>query len=89
MGWIAERHRRFEHLCRRGIWQPAAVADRTLRGRAYAVMRVISITYAGLFENHITTRAAALSYASLLGLGPLVALAMLVAGLVLNQRDPT
>jgi membrane protein len=88
MGWMAESYRRFEHLCRRGIWQPAALAEKTLRGRLYAVLRVISITYAGLFENHITTRAAALSYASLLGLGPLVALAMLVAGFMLNQRDP-
>lgn len=88
MGWMAESYRRFEHLCRRGIWQPAALAEKTLRGRVYAVLRVISITYTGLFENHITTRAAALSYASLLGLGPLVALAMLVAGFMLNQRDP-
>ena len=36
----------------------------------------------------ITTRAAALSYASLLGLGPLVAIAILVAGFALNQGDP-
>jgi membrane protein len=88
MGWMAESYRRFEHLCRRGIWQQAALADRTLRGRVYALLRVVSITYTGLFENHITTRAAALSYASLLGLGPLMALAMLVAGFMLNQRDP-
>jgi membrane protein len=88
MGWMTESHRRLDHLCRRGIWQPAALADRTLRGRAYAVLRVTSITWTGLFENHMTTRAAALSYASLLGLGPLVALTMLVAGFILNQRDP-
>jgi len=89
MGWLAEYHRRFERLCRHGIWQPAVVADRSWRGRAYALLRVFAITWSGLFENHITTRAAALSYASLLGLGPLVALAMLVAGFMLNQRDPT
>lgn len=88
MGWLAEHHRRFDRLCRHGIWQPAAVADRSMRGRAQALLRVLAITWSGLFENHITTRAAALSYASLLGLGPLVALAMLVAGLMLNQRDP-
>jgi membrane protein len=88
MGWMTERYRRFEHLCRRGIWQPAALAEKTLRGRVYVVLRVVSITWTGLFENHITTRAAALSYASLLGLGPLVALAVLVAGFMLNQRDP-
>ena len=89
MGWLAERHRRFAHLCRHDIWQRAAMADRSLRGRGYAVLRVLFIIYSGLFDNHITTRAAALSYASLLGLGPLVALAMLGAALLLNQRDPT
>jgi membrane protein len=89
MGWLADHHRRFERLCRHGIWQPAAVADRSLRGRGYAALRVLSITYSGLFENHITTRAAALGYASLLGLGPLVALAMLVAGFMLHERDPS
>jgi len=57
-------------------------------GRFYALLRVASITWTGLFENHITTRAAALSYSSLLGLGPLVAIAILVAGFALNQNDP-
>ncbi|HUL54473.1 MAG TPA: YihY/virulence factor BrkB family protein [Opitutaceae bacterium] len=89
MGWLADHYRRFERLCQRDIWQPMALKDHPVRGRVYGLLRVMSITYTGLFENHITSRAAALSYASLLGLGPLVALAMLVAGFVLNQRDPT
>ena len=88
MGWIVERRRKFVNLCRREIWQPQAFSQRTPRGVLYALLRVASITYTGLFENHIATRAAALSYASLLGLGPLIALAMLVAGFMLNQRDP-
>jgi membrane protein len=49
---------------------------------------VASITWTGLFENHITTRAAALSYSSLLGLGPLVAISLLAAGFTLKQNDP-
>ena len=89
MGWLADRYRRFEHFYRRGIWQPMALREHPWRGRWRGLLRIVSITITGLFENHITTRAAALSYASLLGLGPLVALAMLVAGFVLNQRDPT
>ncbi|HUJ44194.1 MAG TPA: YihY/virulence factor BrkB family protein [Opitutaceae bacterium] len=89
MGWLAENYRKLEHVCQRDIWQPMALEDHPVRGRVYGLLRVVSITYTGLFENHITARAAALSYASLLGLGPLVALAMLVAGFVLNQQDPT
>jgi len=78
-----------EQLWHHDIWQPGATEDRPLRGRCYALLRVASITWTGLFENHITTRAAALSYASLLGLGPLVAIALLVAGFALNQNDPS
>ena len=59
-----------------------------MRGRLHALLRVASITWTGLFENHITTRAAALSYSSLLGLGPLVAIAILIAGSALHQNDP-
>jgi membrane protein len=84
----AERFRRIGQIWRHAIWQPAAFGDRSLRGRAYVLLRFLSITWTGLSENHITARAAALSYASLLGLGPLVAIAMLVAGFVLNQQDP-
>ena len=89
MGWLAESYRRLEHLFRRGIWQPMALKDHPVLGRVHTLLRVVSITYTGLFENHITTRAAALSYASLLGLGPLMAIAMLLAGFALNQRDST
>jgi membrane protein len=77
-----------EQLWNRDIWQPGATEDRSLRGRCCALLRIASITWTGLFENHITTRAAALSYASLLGLGPLVAIALIVAGFALNQDDP-
>ena len=77
-----------ERLWNHDIWQPGATEDRPFRGRGYAILRVASITWTGLFENHITTRAAALSYASLLGLGPLVAIGLLVAGAARSQNDP-
>ncbi len=89
MGWLVDRYRRLEQFCRHDIWQLLALREHPVRGRVHAVMRVASVTVTGLNENHITARAAALSYASLLGLGPLVVIAVLVAGLVLNQSDPT
>jgi membrane protein len=85
----AVHFRRIELVWRHRIWQPAAFGDRSLRGRGFAVLRFLSITWTGLSENHITTRAAALSYASMLGLGPLVAIAILVAGFMLDQQDPS
>lgn len=57
------------------------------KGAAFAVGRVLAITFSGLKENRILARAAALSFSSLLGLGPLIALMMLVSGFALNQTE--
>lgn len=76
------------HLCRVEIWRPQYLKDRTLRGHAYAVLRVISITLSGLIDTNAASRAAALSFSSLLGLGPLVSIAVLVAGFAINNQDP-
>lgn len=84
----ASKLRSLQQLWRHEIWQAGATQGRPMRARFFALLRVASITWTGLFENHITTRAAALSYSSLLGLGPLVAIAILIAGSALNQKDP-
>lgn len=70
------------------IWHPRHLGDKSPLGRAYAVARVISITLTGIVETKSASRAAALSFSSLLGLGPLVAIAMLVAGFMLDKQDP-
>jgi membrane protein len=88
MARMAHLWARLTQLLRKDIWQPACLADRSLRGRLYAVLRVIYITVSGLFENKAASRAAALSFSSLLGLGPLVAIAVLVAGVVIDKNDP-
>src|SRR3954469_19741354 len=61
--------------------------DRSPRGLFYAVLRVVSITLTVCDETRIVIRAAALSYSSLLGLGPLLAIAVLVAGFALGKTD--
>lgn len=88
MSRLAEHWRRFTNLFSREIWQPAHLTDKSARGRFYALLRVISITITVFGETKAASRAAALSFSSLLGLGPLVAIAMLVAGMVLDQKDP-
>lgn len=88
MARLNERWRKLVHLYNSEIWQAAYLKDTSLRGRLYAVLRVISITLTGLDDNKAFSRAAALSFSSLLGLGPLVAIAVLVAGFVVNQNDP-
>ncbi|MBI2518491.1 MAG: YihY/virulence factor BrkB family protein [Opitutae bacterium] len=79
---------RLRQLWQRDIWLATSRRDKSLRGRCYALLRVASITISGLHEIHVAIRAAALSYSSLLSLGPLIALAVLVSGLALGNRDP-
>ncbi len=55
---------------------------------AFAIARVVSITVSGIKENRILARASALSFSSLLGLGPLIALTVLISGFVLDQAEP-
>jgi membrane protein len=88
MAWIVDRWKRLAALYEKEIWQPAVMRDRSPRGWAYAGLRVLSITWTGFNETKAASRAAALSYSSLLGLGPLVAIAILVAGFVLDSKDP-
>ena len=65
--------------------------EHSFRGGAFAVLRIISITVTSFLESRIASRAAALSFSSLLGLGPLIAIAVLVAGFAVsgdNEKDP-
>jgi len=88
MNWLKQLAARLQRLWHNDIWAAATARDRSLKGRGYAVLRVLSITISGLQELKVAARAAALSYSSLLGLGPLVALTVLIAGFALGDRDP-
>lgn len=88
MFWLKQLGARLHRLWHTDIWAAATARERTVKGRAFAGLRVISITISGLQELKVAARAAALSYSSLLGLGPLVALAVLIAGFALGDRDP-
>lgn len=79
---------RLRLLWEQEIWSASFNRERTLRNRGYAFLRVASITISGLHDLKVATRAAALSYSSLLGLGPLVAIAVLISGFALGNRDP-
>ena len=70
------------------IWRPRHLGGNSLRDRFYAVVRVACLTATGVVETKSASRAAALSFSSLLGLGPLVALTMMVAGFMLDKQDP-
>jgi membrane protein len=79
---------RLVKLWRNDIWEARAVADRSPLGWFYALLRIVSISSTTFSETKTGSRAADLSFGSLLGLGPLVAIAMLVASTELGQRNP-
>ncbi len=85
--WLAEIWARLAHVYQRDIWRSSSLKERTPKAIGYAVLRVVSISITVFIESRIATRAAALSFSSLLGLGPLLVIAVLVAGFALGQNN--
>ena len=85
---VTMRLRRAARIYTHDIWRNEYLDGKSPRARLYAVLRVISITYTGIVETKTPSRAASLSFSTLLGLGPLMAIAVLVAGFVLDRQDP-
>lgn len=54
----------------------------------YTFLRVVAITWRGLKENRLVIRAAALTFSSMLGLFPMIAIMVLVSGFVLQKTNP-
>src|SRR5271165_2577728 len=79
---------RLSRLWIKDIWQVTLLSDRSLKGRSYALLRVVSISATSFLETKTLSRAADLSFSSMLGLGPLIAIAVLVASTVLGGRNP-
>lgn len=84
---ITDTWTRLVHIYQREIWQSAYLKDRSLKGCTYAVLRVVSITFTAFNETRIATRAAALSFSSLLSLGPLLVISVLVAGFAMGNDE--
>lgn len=88
MAWFKRHLANWIQLFRHRIWTAESVKDKTIRGRLHALLRIISITIRGLEENRAATRSAALSFSSLLGLGPVIALTTMIAGFMLDDSNP-
>jgi membrane protein len=86
---LADRWIRLAHIYHREIWQTASLKERSVKGYTFAILRVVSITITVFVESRIVTRAAALSFSSLLGIGPLIGIAVLVAGFALGGKGET
>jgi membrane protein len=79
---------RLGRLWNHDIWQASLLNEQSAKGWFYATLRVVSTMATTFKETKTASRAADLSFSSLLGLGPLIAIGMLVASTVFGQRDP-
>ena len=66
-------------------WTPEALAERGWRGGLKAAWRVLATTWHGVFDNRLPQQSAALTYYTLMSLGPLLALALTVSGFILSR----
>lgn len=84
--WINKRRAHLRDFWNNGIWKASIEKDRRPKAALLVFMRILSITITGLGEIRVFSRAAALSFSSLLGIGPLIAIGVLVAGNILAEQ---
>lgn len=77
------------NLIGKDIWRAEALQERGWRASLFGLLRVITITAEGVLKNRIPSQAAALSYYTLIALGPLIAIVIMISGFVLrdNQQE--
>jgi membrane protein len=68
-------------------WTPEGLAARGWRGGVMAGWRVIATTWHGIRDNRLPQQSAALTYYTLMSLGPLLALALTVSGYILSHSE--
>jgi membrane protein len=76
---------RAHDLLGKEIWELEHLGRRSARARLYLVLRILSLTWQGLRRNKIPVQSAALTFYSLIGIGPLIALGIMISGFVMDQ----
>ncbi len=68
-----------------GCWAPAALAERGWQGVVKTVWRVLVTCWHGTFDNRLPQQSAALTYYTLMSIGPILALALTISGYILTS----
>ena len=68
-------------------WSPEALAERGWRGALKSAWRVLSTTWHGAVAHRLPQQSAALTYYTLMSLGPLLGLALTVSGFILSRAS--
>jgi membrane protein len=87
-GWkkrLRKNIKRTRTFIDKDIWELKYLEHKTLKSRFYLFMRVLVLTIQGLQRNNLAIQSAALTFYSLIGIGPLIALGIMISGFVLDQ----
>lgn len=85
--WLRDKWKRFERLIRFEIWTTSALSGKEARPTFFSLLRIFTIALRTISENRLFGQAAALSYYSLIGLGPLLAIAIMISGFILDRSE--
>ena len=75
----APKNRRLRNIFQKDIWEYGVGNDPSMKGQWLAFLRILSISWNGLVDNRLFSRAAALSYSSLIALGPVIAVVVVLS----------
>lgn len=74
-------------LFTREIWELEHLGASTLRARLYMLLRILALTWQGVSKNRLPVQSAALTFYSLIGIGPLIALGIMLSSFALEGSD--
>lgn len=83
------KRKRLRTFLEREIWEYGVGGEPSLKGQWIAFLRILTVAWRGLAENRLFSRAAALSYSSLIALGPLVAIVVILSSSLVRTDAET
>jgi membrane protein len=87
-GRVRDQLKRTRNLMDKDIWDTEYLNNKSTRARCYLLLRILTLTFQGLRRNKLPVQSAALTFYSLIGIGPLIALGIMISGFVIDQ-SPT
>lgn len=73
----------------RDCWSSQSLAEGGWRGKAKSAWRILVTSWQGLWDNQLPQKSAALTYYTLMSLGPVLALGLTVSGFILSRQTTT
>lgn len=83
VSWI----RRLRQLVEVEIWRGSELEATGPRARLFRLLRILLLCHRGIHDNRLFSRTGSLAFASLVGLAPLVALAIPIGAIVLGEDE--